>query len=148
MVRTLTKVQKATEIKNVDDTIKRIRGAIKLVFRSLNTETALQAKRLMFEVKDRAPVGDTGRLKEQVTFQKVFAPKNIIRYSVFVPDERKNPDSRGFVARFIELGTSKMDRMPFIRPAGDALQDPILDELTQTLKETLKGRQELGRRRR
>jgi len=129
---------KGVQLTNVDDTIERIKGATKETFLSLNAATKAEAEKLRDEVKRRAPV-DTGKLRDQVVAEKVFAPRNKVQWSVTVKDDRSNPDSRGFVARFIELGTSKQRKRPFIRPAGDALEEEISGALAQALAEALGG---------
>lgn len=98
------------------------------------------------DARNRAPV-DTGELKRDIMIKRERDTKSEMsaRYSVFVRTGKKSRlagKKRGvqrdsYYWRFIEFGTSKMAKQPFMRPAFEAKKAEALAAIGKKLNERI-----------
>lgn len=83
-------------------------------------------------VEARAPVGETGELKQNV---KLRVAKGKKRGDIALEVRVGEGDFKGdqYYAAFIEYGTSKMDAKPFMRPTYDEQADDVADKTTRRI---------------
>lgn len=81
------------------------------------------------EAARRAPVGETGKLRGEMSAEWVSRK----RYAIV------GPSKDAYYGEFQERGTSKMPAHPFLRPALEAVKDEAIEVIRQEMSKTLEG---------
>lgn len=108
------------------------------------------ARELAKEVKARAP-SDTGKLRRNIMVKSFKARNGRARAYVGIREQGggKADPKDSFYWKFLEFGTSTIQARPFIRPAADAKEGVLLNELGrkgQKILEKLLKKHNLGKR--
>lgn len=115
--------------KELERNLKKITRAAK--GRALRKAAKAGAEPIVQEAKRRVPV-DTGKTQQHIRSWVARRSSDSVTVSVGVTAK-----SRAHVARYLELGTSKMAARPFLRPAIDEKQRKAAEETQQTMAEAV-----------
>lgn len=120
---------KLTGDKTLEQNLKKITRSAK--GRALKKAAKAGAEPIVKEAKRRVPV-DTGKTQKHIRSWISKRDSDSVTVSVGVTAK-----SRAHVARFLELGTSKMPARPFLRPAIDEEKQKAAEETQKTMAEAV-----------
>lgn len=125
--------------------------------RPLRSAVSAAAKLIVDDVSTRVPVGETGNLKSAVYRYRSRRNSSVGRETFFVGirggkaeyantarNRRKGivgkkykTAGEAFYWRFLELGTSKMDKKPFLRPSFESNKNNAVDVMKERLAKAI-----------
>lgn len=122
---------KVQGLSRLDRALKELAGAVR---RKVLEDAALYAVDPLVDEIQRRARERTGKLKDSIG--KATAKRTSDR--VIIEAGPREGYDRQHVARFLELGTSKMTKKEFIRPSVAATQDEVLERLNDRTWDNLR----------
>jgi HK97 gp10 family phage protein len=122
------------KIEGTKDLERKLRRLGRKAFTELEDIVKDASEVLVQEMKNRAPV-DTGAMRDGLHASKAFGKKGTVAFDV-------GPDKDGFYAMYAEFGTRFLAKKPFMRPAADAKEVEIVNELARGLNKVLSSEDE------
>jgi HK97 gp10 family phage protein len=108
-------------------------------------------------IQDRAPIDNTGKIKHPAYGNNGYVPLRKVRRSGFLyksiviqkleskeladgaPTIRIGPSKGAYYGYFLEFGTAKMPKHPFVRPAYDMASGEALEAAKRAISNILSG---------